>query len=790
MPKHVYLFYTEANITEAQQVRDELQALSISCKNDLPVANKVEELLDDPDGVALLLISDNYLKDLAQTRYLGKLLEAVPAERLLAVITHGRRPKKGEPDRQEVYPTRIKTLNDVMYYRDYWYEAWIALRKVAKAATDDQLEEINERKEIAKRLSVGNISNHIRGINQAEPIEWDALYADDYQVLRTRTGVVPSAVIVDEIALPKEEDIPTIDLPVEEASIEEVVAEQAVPLPEEPVVEEEETVVEPVEPEELPVVEEKTTVVEQAESQEQEELPVVEEEETILEQAEPEEQEELPAVVAVEEAEEQEVVEKISVEEIVQPEAATEEEPFLLKQLEEDLEELDAAEILAKYDIDEVDDIDVLFHIAESQVEEDEDLAARHTYERILTLDPYNGRALIWLARLLAKQEGELLHIEASNFYRKSIMVNDDNPSLYYEYGLLQQKEKLHHKASESFREALLLDERYEEAYFGLAQCFKETGRLEEAKANYLQACILDADRFETAENDNYFQIIRPAQKEELVEEEEPEEAVVEEHPNAHTVVLVTGATSGIGRSIAGQFALSGYRVIMVGRRTDRLVAFKTLLEEHLAEAQIHCLTLDVRDLNAVQEAIAGLPEGWKDIDILVNNAGLAKGFGPIHEGEIDHWETMIDTNLKGLLYVSRAVTPLMVARQKGHVINIGSVAGVETYAGGGVYCATKAAVDSLTRSMRLDLHQHNVKVTAVHPGHVEQTEFAEVRYEDAAKAKIYDDFKPLEAKDVADTVIYIATRPDHVNIQHVLMFGTQQASATQVHRSGRGDKA
>lgn len=788
MPKHVYLFYTEANITEAQQVRDELQALSISCKNDLPVANKVEQLLADPDGVALLLVSDNYLKDLAQTRHLGRLLEEVPAERLLAVITHGRRPKKGEPDRQEVYPTRIKTLNDVMYYRDYWYEAWIALRKVAKAATDDQLEEVNERKEIAKRLSVGNISNHIRGINQSEPIDWDALYADDYQVLKERTGIVSSEEILDDVELPKEEDILTIELPVEEEAIEEVVeekvAEQAVPLPEEPVVEQEATVVEQVESqaqEEEPVVEQEPIVVEQVEPQEQEEEPVVE-------------QDAVEEVVVVEaqktEPEAQAVVEKISVEEIVQPQAAAEEEPFLLEQLEEDLEELDAAEILAKYDIDEVDDIDVLFHIAESQVEEDEDLAARHTYERILTLDPYNGRALIWLARLLAKQEGELLHIEASNFYRKSIMVNDDNPSLYYEYGLLQQKEKLYHKASESFREALLLDERYEEAYFGLAQCLQETGRLEEAKANYLQACILDAERFETAENDNYFQIIRPTQEEELVEEEEQEEEVIEEHPNASTVVLVTGATSGIGRSIAGQFALSGYKVIMVGRRTDRLVAFKELLEEHLAEAQIHCLTLDVRDLNAVQDAIAGLPEGWRNIEILVNNAGLAKGFGPIHEGEIDHWETMIDTNLKGLLYVSRAVTPLMVARQKGHVINIGSVAGVETYAGGGVYCATKAAVDSLTRSMRLDLHQHHVKVTAVHPGHVEQTEFAEVRYEDAAKAKIYDDFKPLEAKDVADTVIYIATRPDHVNIQNVLMFGTQQASATQVHRSGRGDKA
>ena len=774
MPKHVYLFYTEANITEAQQVRHELRALNISCKNDLPVANKVEQLLEDPEGVALLLISDNFLKDLVQTRYLGRLLEEVPAERLLAVITHGRRPKKGEPERQEVYPTRIQTLNDVMYYRDYWYEAWIALRKAAKTADDDQLEDINERKEIAKRLSVGNISNHIRGINQSEPIEWETLYANDYHALRERTGVEPSDVIEDDTTLTEEEDIPTIELPVEEEpiqeAIEETVEEEEVSLPmfvEENVPVEEDVLVEEEPQEEFPVEEELRTEVPSEEIV----VEAVEEPEKALEEP-----------VAIEE---KEVVEKISIQELAQPE----EEPFSLEQLQEDLEELDAAEILAKYDIDEVDNIDVLFHIAESQTEEDEDLAARHSYERILKLDPYNGRALIWLARLLAKQEGELMHIEASNFYRKAIMVNDDNPSLYYEYGLLQQKEKSYHKASESFREALLLDELYEEAYFALAQCLNETGRLEEAKANYLQACILDGERFETAENDNYFKIIRPVQKEEAEEVQEPVVPIAEENPNASTVVLVTGATSGIGRSIAGQFALSGYKVIMVGRRTERLVAFKELLEEHLAEAQVYCLSLDVRDLKAVEDAVANLPEGWKDIDILVNNAGLAKGFGPIHEGDVNHWETMIDTNLKGLLYVSRAVTPRMVARQKGHVINIGSVAGVEAYAGGGVYCATKAAVDSLTRSMRLDLHQHNVKVTAVHPGHVEQTEFAEVRYEDAEKAKIYDDFKPLEAKDVADAVIYIATRPEHVNIQNVLMFGTQQASATQVDRSGRGDE-
>ncbi|MGH1338561.1 MAG: SDR family NAD(P)-dependent oxidoreductase [Aureispira sp.] len=774
MPQHVYLFYTEANAAEAQQVSNDLQALHIPCNKEASAHDKVQQLLQDPEGVALLLVSDNFLKDLTQTRHLEQVLEEVPAERLLSVITHGRRPKKGEPDRQEVYATRIKTLNDVMYYRDYWYETWISLRKAAKGMEGQELEQLNEQKEIAKRLSVGNISNHIRNINQSEPIEWEVLSEEDYEVLRKRTGVKPDENYTPEEHISQEATIPTIDLPIEEETPPTV--EPAVEVPSEEVVEDslEETETEtPVEAVISSSIEEETN------------KPTTEEE--VVDEIQPIDSSEEEALqeVAIEETVE-ESTERIPVADITQTE---EEEPFSLEQME-NLESLNVEEILAKHDIEEVDNVDVLFHIAESQTEDDEDLAARHTYERILSLDPYNGRALIWLARLLAKQENVEEQVEAANFYRKAIMVNDDNPNLYYEYGLLQKEEKSYHKASESFRETLLLDERYEEAYFGLAQCLKEMGRIEEAKSNYLQACILDAERFETAENDNYFKVIRERQEEEEQEVDELDNAVleVEEHPNASTVVFVTGASSGIGRSIAGQFALSGYKVIMAGRRTERLEALKELLESHLAEAKIHCLTLDVRNLDAVKAAVEGLPEGWKNIDILVNNAGLAKGFGPIHEGEINHWETMIDTNLKGLLYVSRAVTPGMVARRKGHVINVGSVAGVEPYAGGGVYCATKAAVDSLTRSMRLDLYQHNVKVTAVHPGHVEETEFAEVRYEDTAKAKIYEDFKPLSAKDVADTVVYIATRPAHVNIQNVLLFSTQQASATNVDRSGRGE--
>ncbi|MCE7923689.1 MAG: SDR family NAD(P)-dependent oxidoreductase [Haliscomenobacteraceae bacterium CHB4] len=250
--------------------------------------------------------------------------------------------------------------------------------------------------------------------------------------------------------------------------------------------------------------------------------------------------------------------------------------------------------------------------------------------------------------------------------------------------------------------------------------------------------------------------------------------------------VLVTGATSGIGRATAEVFARNGHRVILTGRRVERLVLLKTEFEEEL-HADVLMLPFDVREQGAVQAALDNLPESWQNIDILVNNAGLAKGLAPIHEGNPNHWEQMIDTNIKGLLYVTHAVAPGMVARRRGHIINISSSAGKEVYANGNVYCATKFAVEALTRSMRLDLHQYNIRVSQVSPGHVEETEFAITRFDgDAERARIYDDFQPLKSSDVAEAIYWMATRPPHVNVQDIQMFGTQQASATVINRSGR----
>lgn len=264
-----------------------------------------------------------------------------------------------------------------------------------------------------------------------------------------------------------------------------------------------------------------------------------------------------------------------------------------------------------------------------------------------------------------------------------------------------------------------------------------------------------------------------------------PSEPPVAEEKAPAKTALITGATSGIGLATAKTFAQAGWKLIITGRRAELLEAVKQELID--LGTEVISLNFDVRDNSAVTAAINGLPEEWRSIDLLVNNAGKAKGLSEIQDGSLEHWEEMIDTNLKGLLYLTRCVSPLMVAQHKGHIINIGSIAGKEPYPMGNVYCASKAAVDMLTRAMRMDLYKYNIRVGQIAPGHVEETEFALVRFDgDADRAKIYNDFQPLTSTDVANTIFYMATQPSHVNIQDVVIYGTQQASATIIDRSGR----
>jgi len=244
-------------------------------------------------------------------------------------------------------------------------------------------------------------------------------------------------------------------------------------------------------------------------------------------------------------------------------------------------------------------------------------------------------------------------------------------------------------------------------------------------------------------------------------------------------ITLITGATSGIGRSCAFIFAKNNHNLIITGRRIDRLDAISKELTSKYG-INVLPLSFDIRDNEAVKEAIQSLPLEWRNIHILINNAGLAVGLNTIQDGDIDDWERMIDTNVKGLLYMSRAVLPLLVNQNGGHVINIGSIAGKEVYPNGNVYCATKHAVDALSKAMRIDLVKHNIKVTQIAPGAIE-TEFSFVRFKgDEAKAdSIYDGYQPLLPDDVANVIYFATTLPSHVNINDLVLMPTAQASAT-----------
>jgi NADP-dependent 3-hydroxy acid dehydrogenase YdfG len=246
-------------------------------------------------------------------------------------------------------------------------------------------------------------------------------------------------------------------------------------------------------------------------------------------------------------------------------------------------------------------------------------------------------------------------------------------------------------------------------------------------------------------------------------------------------IAFITGATSGIGEATARIFSDHGIDLIICGRREKRLQSLQAKLSQ---KVKVHTLTFDVKDRDKVFQIIDDLPEEWKKIDILVNNAGNAHGYDSIHEGSLDDWESMIDINVKGLLYVSRAVIPGMVERRSGHVINIGSIAGKEVYPKGNVYCASKHAVDAINNGMRIDLNQYGIKVSQINPGLVD-TEFSMVRFKgDKQRSKsVYNGMKPLTGNDIADLVLFIVTRPPHVNISDSIIFPTAQASSTLVNR-------
>ncbi len=458
------------------------------------------------------------------------------------------------------------------------------------------------------------------------------------------------------------------------------------------------------------------------------------------------------------------------------------------------------------------------FQMGENALAKGDYLLAKYCWDRVTELQPkypgiYRRLALLTSDHLTDYRE------TAAHYLEEALAADSDDADLHYRLAvLLRDHLEQPEQALQHFRDAAVLQPDHARTWLALAQCTLDAGDTAEAETLYRHAVLLD-DSLQSEELDARFLPTIPPPAE-PAPEEIPEPAIGEYFPEQKEetetteieparalesfqtpatesqqlsvktaeplTVLITGASSGIGRATALEFARHGHRVILTGRRGERLDALRQTLGDEF-DTDAYTLEFDVRDPEAVRQHLEMLPEAWQNIDLLINNAGLARGLAPIHEGDLDHWDTMIDTNIKGLLYVTRCVAPGMVRRRKGHIINVGSAAGKEVYANGNVYCATKFAVDALTRAMRLDLHAHNIRVSQVSPGHVEETEFAITRFEgDAEKARIYDDFQPLKASDVAEAIYFIATRPAHVNIQDIWMYGTQQASVAVVDRSGR----
>ncbi|EJF55001.1 short-chain alcohol dehydrogenase [Saprospira grandis DSM 2844] len=731
MPQYqLPVLYVAANSEEFQSLQHFFAGSQVQL-----VANPSPQQLENSEEKVLLLLSDNFLKDHAAMQALSSLM--LETERILPIILNGR--QKDAAGNITETPTQTKTIHELMRYRDFWHEEWIRLRKANREAEADELEEIEAKKLFAKRLST-NIGSFLRKINALSPSPWADFEASEFSRLLQA---------IDITALPKSEEKPAfIEEEIEEAPEAEARAE--------------EEILEEESPEETPL-EEKEEEEDWPENsvEEMEEEEKIAAEEEPLEAVEEEKSEEIPTVLEKEEKEEA-VAEKVVLED----------------------ENLEAAQ---EY-LTEVRSLDALFVIAETETEEADYEVARLAYERILALDPSNGRALIWLARLLDRHFEEEEQQLAQEYYKKAIFVNEESAALYYEYALhLRKRFASLFRVNELLHRALEIDPQYELAYLALADCQAKQGQIEAARANYLQACLLNPE-LQAIELDQLYKVIRLEEQQALAEElqlPESEEEILPS-PHAEEVVFITGATSGIGRATAWQFARAGYRLVLAGRRAARLEQLSEQLHENFEQLEVQTLSFDVRNKAEIDAALAKLPESWGNIDILINNAGLAKGRGPIHEGKIEDWETMIDTNLKGLLYLSRAISPIMVQNKKGFIINIGSIAGKEAYPDGNVYCATKAALDMLTKGMRLDLHRYGVRVAAIHPGHVE-TEFALVRFDgDEEKAKIYDDFTPLRAEDVAETIFFVASRPERVNIQDLLLFANQQAAAAVIDRSGK----
>lgn len=811
----IALAYHQATEDAAHKLANDLQAhadlkMFPVAAEALPV---LYQELNEFAGPIVLLLSDNFLRAIP-SMYKGLDFLTARQEDVFAAVTAG--VQKQEDGTVVHITTQLSRVTDIIQYINYWQDRYLDLRK--QRSSDPSLNEdgFNEHLRQVREVS-GQAGEFIRILRNLPGAELTDLRNSNYAAL---------AEFLEEPDLPSWVQGNSVLTSEETSSIAEELADESVV---------EKDTISTIPSEETEEVKTQKEAVEESVSEEEPTVNLasipgmdmlgIDAGTTTAEESESEEVEwETPptAVPTEQVAEEVEVV--------------IEKAWTILDEGDQDAALL-TLEGIAKQ---QNDNEKLWYNYALMLAQAGKTAKATEAVERVLKLSDSNIDALFLAGELAdVQQNGQ----QARTYYEQILVENDELAEVWYQLGSVLQSyfpdEQV--QAIEALKKAMKLDKAYAHAAYQIAQIYLTTANDEEKAEKYLlktvkstpdnafakfdlatlyhkqnktteaytayQSAVELHPELKTAINDEIFALPQvsidqqeaidalQARIQELEEqlseqkntvETEPEEPVAPARPGKGQLVMITGATAGIGLATARKFAALGFDLIITGRRAERLNELAAeLSNDH--QVEVHTSIFDVRHKEEVEGALAKLPGDWKAIDVLINNAGKAKGLDPIQSGNTDHWDEMIDTNLRGLLYVTRAVVPGMIARGRGHVINLCSTAGKEVYPKGNVYCATKHAVDALTQGMRIDLHQHGIRVSQVSPAHVEETEFALVRFDgDTKKAKIYEDFQPLTARDVAETLGFLATQPAHVNILDVLLQGTQQASSTIIDRSGR----
>ncbi len=806
------LLYHSAQESDALRMAEDLKLAPLRCQT--LEANSTEnwQKADAAEHI-LVLVSDNLLHDQACMNAASSYLPQWQSKgKLIFLLTPGTR--TAENGQTERYPTQIERTKDFMRYINFWQQQYLELRRRKRQASPEELPLIQEKIQNLRTISadIGNFFNFLRSLDNYSPEE---IQQNDYQKLFELLSLT--------------EAWPAFAKHRQSHDSEAPLAPEGISSP--PAIDEEPA------PEEAPAL--KQTPAEKAPEEETETTPQgPEPDEPMPEQAKPDQEESTPETTDTEEESPQkeepktkEKEESYTVEQLLQKARELrerDEQEKALQMLEKGIEQYpNEAELRYRYALLLIEHrkeaetashqlsqaiqlapkrVEIRFLLAELLEYLDEQIRAIEHYEIITRQAPQQAEAWSRLAILYATFMPEKKK-KAGKAYAKAAKYNPEDADLQFLYAQhLREKGAKRKKIIKALKEVLHRNTGHATAHLELARLYLAKNKIEKAQAHYLRARQLRPE-LSNAENNALFLTAATTEKKAGSGQDQPTENDTKkkkkkkkykktphkkeskkQQPKGEAprkpIALITGASSGIGMKTAHRFAREGYRLILCARRKERLQKLQAELQEKYQTEAIS-LPFDIRSYEACQKAWQSLDENWQQVDVLVNNAGLALGFDPIHQGSIEDWDTMIDTNLKGLLYITRLVSPGMVARKRGHIINIGSTAGKEVYPNGNVYCATKFAVDALTKAMRIDLYKHGIKVGQVCPGHV-KTEFAKVRFHhDEEKADIYQGFTPLRPEDVAELIYCLTSQPEHVNIQDVLLMSKNQAGSNFVDRKG-----